>query len=194
MERGHGPLELACQRWSLTITRVNWINAAHSSPSPASWLLQFQRGHGPLWELACQRWSLTITRVNWMNAAHWSPSPASWLLQFQRGHGPLWGLACQRWSLTITRVNWMNAAHSSPSPAGWLLQFPEPFGNLPKAPTLVAPLQADRFLSAPPHPVVLWLARSFVATSVFRRVRPRCATGRVRCLLCGFRSVPRHRR
>ena len=40
--RGHVPLwELACQRWSLTITRVNWINAARLSPSPASWLLQF---------------------------------------------------------------------------------------------------------------------------------------------------------
>ncbi|PMZ71959.1 hypothetical protein C1X65_22440 [Pseudomonas sp. FW305-70] len=42
---------------------VNWINAARLSPSPASWLLQFQRGHGPLWELACQRWSSTITRL-----------------------------------------------------------------------------------------------------------------------------------
>ncbi|PNB71043.1 hypothetical protein C1X64_26825 [Pseudomonas sp. GW456-E7] len=41
-QRGHGPLwELACQRWSLTITRVNWINAAHWRSSPASWLLQF---------------------------------------------------------------------------------------------------------------------------------------------------------
>jgi hypothetical protein len=30
---------------------------AHLRPSPAGWLLQFQRGHGPLWELACQRWS-----------------------------------------------------------------------------------------------------------------------------------------
>src|SRR5690349_520774 len=55
--------------------------AAHLSPSPAGWLLQFQRGHSPLWELACQRWSLTIPRVNWMNAALLSPSPAGWLLQ-----------------------------------------------------------------------------------------------------------------
>jgi hypothetical protein len=40
--RGRGPLwELACQRWSLTITRVIWMSAAHWSPSPASWLLQF---------------------------------------------------------------------------------------------------------------------------------------------------------
>jgi hypothetical protein len=76
-------LELACLRWSLTITRVIWMNAAHWSSSPASWLLQwFQRGHSPLWELACQRWSSTITRVIWMNAAHLSPSPAGWLLQF----------------------------------------------------------------------------------------------------------------
>ncbi|PPK36224.1 hypothetical protein CD175_25935 [Pseudomonas laurylsulfatiphila] len=37
----HPLWELACQRWSLTITRVNWMNAAHLSPSPASWLLQF---------------------------------------------------------------------------------------------------------------------------------------------------------
>ncbi|PNB71042.1 hypothetical protein C1X64_26820 [Pseudomonas sp. GW456-E7] len=42
--RERGPLwELACQRWSLTITRVNWINAAHWRPSPAGWLLQFSR-------------------------------------------------------------------------------------------------------------------------------------------------------
>ncbi len=115
-----GPL--ACQRWSLAITRVNLMNAAHLSPSPAGWLLQFQRGRGPLWELACQRWALAITRVSWINAAHLSPSPAGWLLQFQRGRGPLWELACQRWSLTITRVNLMNAAHWSPSPASWLLQ------------------------------------------------------------------------
>ena len=41
---GRGPLwELACQRWSLTITRVSWINAARLSPSPAGWLLQFFR-------------------------------------------------------------------------------------------------------------------------------------------------------
>ncbi|PNB74693.1 hypothetical protein C1X64_08740 [Pseudomonas sp. GW456-E7] len=41
-QRGRGPLwELACQRWSLTITRANWMNAAHWSPSPAGWLLQF---------------------------------------------------------------------------------------------------------------------------------------------------------
>ncbi|PPK35115.1 hypothetical protein CD175_30265 [Pseudomonas laurylsulfatiphila] len=46
---GRGLLwELACQRWSLTITRVSWIYAAHLSPSPAGWLLQFQRGHVPL--------------------------------------------------------------------------------------------------------------------------------------------------
>ncbi|MGF6200872.1 hypothetical protein [Pseudomonas laurylsulfatiphila] len=44
----HPLWELACPRWSLTITRVNWINAAHWSPSPAGWLLQFQRGLGPL--------------------------------------------------------------------------------------------------------------------------------------------------
>ncbi|MDP9654459.1 UNVERIFIED_ORG: hypothetical protein J2W87_002378 [Pseudomonas putida] len=120
---GRGPLELACQRWSLTIKRVSWLNAVPWSPSPAGWLLQFQRGHGPLWELACLRWSLTITRVNWMSAAHWSPSPASWLLQFQRGRGSLWELACLRWSLTITREIWINAAYLSPSPASWLLQF-----------------------------------------------------------------------
>ncbi|PMZ69279.1 hypothetical protein C1X65_28865 [Pseudomonas sp. FW305-70] len=41
-QRGRGPLwELACPRWSLTITRVIWMNAAHWSPSPAGWLLQF---------------------------------------------------------------------------------------------------------------------------------------------------------
>ena len=82
---GRGRLQaLACQRWSLTMTRVSWINAACWSPSPAGWLLQFQRGHGPLWELACLRWSLTITRLDWMNAAHLSPSPAGWLLQVLR--------------------------------------------------------------------------------------------------------------
>jgi len=127
--------ELACLRWSSTITRANWMNAAHLNPSPAGWLLQVlhekRRGRGPLWELACQRWSLTITRANWMTAAHLSPSPAGWLLQVlhekRRGRGPLWELACrvaasQRWSSTITRANWMNAAHLNPSPAGWLLQ------------------------------------------------------------------------
>jgi hypothetical protein len=81
----------SCRRWALTITRVNWMNAAHWSPSPAGWLLQFQRGHGPLWELACQRWSLTITRVNWINAALLSPSPAGWLLQFSAWAQPLVG-------------------------------------------------------------------------------------------------------
>jgi len=45
--------DLACQRGALTITRANWINAAHWSLSPADWLLQFQRGRGPVWELAC---------------------------------------------------------------------------------------------------------------------------------------------
>ncbi|MCY1393375.1 hypothetical protein D9M71_82690 [compost metagenome] len=37
----HNLQALACPRWSLTITRVNWMNAAHLSPSPASWLLRF---------------------------------------------------------------------------------------------------------------------------------------------------------
>jgi hypothetical protein len=43
-QRGRVPLwELACQRWSLTITRLIWMSAAHLSPSPAGWLLQFSR-------------------------------------------------------------------------------------------------------------------------------------------------------
>ena len=78
-----GPLwELACQRWSSTITHVVWMNAAYWRPSPAGWLLQVLRDRrGPLWEPACRRWSSTITRVFWIDAAHWRPSPAGWLLQ-----------------------------------------------------------------------------------------------------------------
>ena len=35
--------EPACWRWSLTITRMTWIDAAYWSPSPAGWLLQVLR-------------------------------------------------------------------------------------------------------------------------------------------------------
>ena len=34
-------VRVPCRRWLLTITRMNWLNAGHLSPSPASRLLQF---------------------------------------------------------------------------------------------------------------------------------------------------------